>query len=139
MQISSEGTIRISNNSEIDAKAGLLAGSVKIAAADEAIISDSTISLEVDQRAMNIASVWESFRDQTTGAVDGVRFAEEFSKLFSNLTVEASDAIRISDSSLTTNAGLEARALDLANGDTSKIRGFGGSIELNVPFVFISK
>ena len=136
LKISSGGTLRIGNNSEIDASAGLLAGSVQLTAADEIIIDQSTVSLEVDQRGMNLASIWESYRDEATETIDGTGFANAFPKLFSNLTLAANDAIRIFDSNLTTNAGLAPKALDLANGYTSKVRGFGGSIEMNAPLVF---
>ena len=132
---SSDGSIRL-NNSSINAQAGLIAGFVRLRASDEIILDNSSISLEVDQRNMNLADVWNEVRDEDSGTFDGIRFYEDFSLLFSDLILEAENAIYLSDSTLTTNAGLKAKELDLATGDTSRIRGFGGSVGLAAPLKF---
>jgi len=131
LQIESEGTIQISNDSSIDAQAGLLAGSVKLDAADEIIVSNSEISLEVDQRNMNLENVLESFRDESSGAIDVDSFTAKFPELFAELTLKAKNAILISDSVLTTNAGLTGGNSGIVAGDS--VNGFGGSINLLVP------
>lgn len=94
----------------------------------------STITLESDQLGINVVDVWSTFIEPTSGQLDEVRFRTAFPKLFSTLTLQAENAIHISDSKLTTNAGVNAR--DLSNLAPDIINGFGGSINLLVPRQF---
>jgi hypothetical protein len=132
LQIKSGSTIRVTD-SDIDARAGLIAGSVGLKAADKIIVNNSDLSLEVDQRNMNLASTWDSFRNDTSGTVDGNAFSEAFPELFSELRLEAENAIQITDSQLTTNAGIRDDSGDAA---LDAINGFGGSIRLLAPQIF---
>ena len=133
LEIISGRNIRV-NGSTIDAAAGLLAGTVDLKAAEEIVVADSFFILEVDQRGMNLASVWETFRDEVSGIIDDDALSQAFPKLFSNLTLEAENAIRVSNSELVTSAGITSRdSISLA---PDVINGFGGSINLLAPLRF---